>query len=168
MRYRHGVKDLGIPAEAASLKQKLKRAGIEDVLDVWQLTIPGVLVIQLRQRFPGHAMKAALILAGEYMGRYIVVVDEDIDPRSPDEVLWAIGTRSDPATSISIVNGCQSSVLDPRITPERKRAQDFTSSQAIINACKPFHWIKEFPATNVASPELRAATREKWSELFGG
>jgi 4-hydroxy-3-polyprenylbenzoate decarboxylase len=59
-------------------------------------------------------------------------------------------------------------VLDPRIPPDRKARGDLTSSRAIINACKPYEWIKEFPITNVASPELRRQTLEKWRDLFEG
>lgn len=155
-----------VPTKVKNQKEHLRKAGVEDVLDVWPLAVPGVTVVQIRQRYPGHAMKAALAASGEYMGRFVVVVDEDIDPRDPDEVLWAIGTRCDPETSITILKGCQSSVLDPRIPPERKKKGDFTSSRGIIDACKPYDWIKGFPATNVASPELRRKILDKWKELF--
>jgi 4-hydroxy-3-polyprenylbenzoate decarboxylase len=100
------------------------------------------------------------------MGRFVIVVDEDINPRDPEEVLWAIGTRGDPATTITLLEGFQSSVLDPRIPPERKARGDLTNSRAIINACKPYEWIKEFPRTNVASPELRNQVLRKWADLF--
>jgi 4-hydroxy-3-polyprenylbenzoate decarboxylase len=65
-----------------------------------------------------------------------------------------------------VLKGCQASALDPRIPPEKKKKRDYTSSQAIINACKPYEWIGEFPPTNVASPELRKKVLEKWRELF--
>jgi 4-hydroxy-3-polyprenylbenzoate decarboxylase len=136
------------------------------VLDVWPAAIPGVTVVQIRQRYPGHAMKAALAAVGEYMGRFVVVVDEDIDPRDPKDVFWAMGTRCDPATGITIVPACQTSALDPRLTPEQRQKRDYTSSRAIILACKPYEWMKDFPQRSVASPELRQRTHEKWQELF--
>jgi 4-hydroxy-3-polyprenylbenzoate decarboxylase len=111
-------------------------------------------------------MKAALAASGEYMGRFVVVVDEDINPRDPEDVLWAIGTRCDPETTITILRDCPSSALDPRVPPERKLKGDFRSSRAIIDACKPYSWIKEFPQTNVASPELRKTVLAKWKHLF--
>jgi 4-hydroxy-3-polyprenylbenzoate decarboxylase len=144
-------------------------AGVEDVLKVWRLAVPGVTVVQIRQRYPGHAMKAGLALAAaEYMGRLVVVVDEDINPRDPEEVLWAIGTRCDPETSITVLRGCPSIALDPRMPPEKKTKGDLTSSRAVINACKPYEWLKEFPPTNVASPELRRKVLEKWKQLLSG
>jgi 4-hydroxy-3-polyprenylbenzoate decarboxylase len=165
-KYRRAAGLFGIPSRTKNHIEHLRKAGVEDVLDVWQLAVPGVTVVQIRQRYPGHVMKAALAASGDYMGRFVVVVDEDVNPRDPEEVLWAIGTRCDPETSITILKACQSSALDPRIPPERKKKRDFTSSRAIIDACKPYAWIKEFPATNVASPELRGKVLEKWKELF--
>ena len=100
------------------------------------------------------------------MGRIVVEVDEDINPRDPEDVLWAIGTRCDPETTLTVLKGCTSSALDPRIPPDRKERRDYTSSRAIIIACKPYDWIKDSPRTNVASKELRQKVLEKWTELF--
>jgi len=155
-----------IPSEARNYKRRLKDAGVEDVLDVWRLSIPGVIVIQIKQRYPGHAMKAGLALVSTYLAKMIVVVDEDINPRDADDVLWAIGTRCDPATTISIIQGCNTSALDPRISPEQRESRDYTTSKAIINACKPYTWMSEFPPTNLASPGLRKQVLDKWKDLF--
>jgi 4-hydroxy-3-polyprenylbenzoate decarboxylase len=165
-RYRGATNHFGIPTRAINLRDKLQKAGVEEVLDAWPLAIPGVIVIQIRQRYPGHAMKAALAASTDYMGRFIVVVDEDINPRDPEDVLWAIGTRCDPQTAITTVGGCPSSALDPRIPPEQKEKGDFTSSRAILIACKPYEWIDKFPATNAASPELRKRVLDKWKNLL--
>jgi 4-hydroxy-3-polyprenylbenzoate decarboxylase len=166
MKHRRSGNHFAIPTGVKNEREKLQKAGVEDVLDVWRLAVPGVTVVQIRQRYPGHAMKAALAASGDYMGRVVVVVDEDINPRDPEEVLWAIGTRCDPETSITILKGCMSSALDPRIPPDRKKKRDYTSSRAIIDACKPYSWIKDFPPTNVASPELRGKILDKWKDLF--
>jgi hypothetical protein len=82
-------------------------------------------------------------------------------------LFWAIGTRCDPETALSVLKGMQGHRLDPRLDPRKKEQGDLTCSCAVINACKPFHWIDEFPKANVASPELRRAVREKWKGLFG-
>lgn len=86
--------------------------------------------------------------AGAYAGRYVIVVDDDIDVTSLDEVIWAVLTRSDPATPIDITTNAWSTPLDPRIEPERKAKGDFTNSRAIIDACKPFHWKDQYPKVN--------------------
>jgi 4-hydroxy-3-polyprenylbenzoate decarboxylase len=146
--------------------EKLKRDRIEDVLDIWQAAWPGVLVVQVRQRYAGHAMKAAMGLVGDYTTRFIILVDEDINPRDPLEVYWALGTRCDPATAIQVISGLRSTPLDPIMPPEKKARGDLTSSCAIINACKPYAWKDAFPITNVASPEQRQVVLAKWRELF--
>jgi len=93
----------------------------------------------------------------------VVVVDDDIDVSKLEQVMWAVVTRSDPATSIDIVKNAWSTPLDPRITPDQRKAGDFTNSRAIIDACRPFHWRDEFPLVNIPSKELAAETREKFS-----
>jgi 4-hydroxy-3-polyprenylbenzoate decarboxylase len=112
VKYRRATSHIGIPTRARNEVERLRRAGVEDVFDVWRIAVPGVVVVQIRQRYPGHAMKAGLAATGEYMGRFVIVVDEDINPRDPEEVLWAIGTRCDPATTITLLEGFQSSVLE--------------------------------------------------------
>jgi 4-hydroxy-3-polyprenylbenzoate decarboxylase len=164
--FKQGNSHFGLAPGPQSTIERLKQHGVEEVLDVYQLAKPGVLVVQIKQRYPGHALKAGLALAGGYMGRFVVVVDEDINPRDPLDVLWAIGTRCDPATTINVLNGTMGSALDPRIHPDKKARGDYTASQAIVLACKPYDWIDDFPKTNVASPELRAQTLSKWHELF--
>ncbi|MBM2810675.1 MAG: UbiD family decarboxylase [Chloroflexi bacterium] len=162
---KHGT-HFALPISEPNFNERLRRAGIEDVLYAGHLSVPGVSVVQIRQRYPGHAMKAGLAASGDYMGRFVVVVDEDINPRDPEDVLWAMGTRCDPETTIAMLPALPSSALDPRIPPDRKARRDFTSSRAIINACKPYEWIKDFPPTNIASPELRKRVLDKWKELF--
>jgi UbiD family decarboxylase len=165
-KYRRATLNFGLPIKAKNVKESLQKEGLEDILDAWHLAIPGFTVVQIRQRYPGHAMRVALAASGNYMGRFVVVVDEDINPRDPEDVLWAIGTRCDPETTLTVLKGCTSSALDPRLAPDRKAHGDFASSRAIIIACKPYHWIKDFPKTNIASPELREKVLEKWSDLF--
>ena len=92
---------------------------------------------------------------GAYCGRYVIVVDDDIDVSNLEELMWALLTRSDPATSIDIIRNAWSTPLDPRIEPERKAAGDFTNSRAVIDACRPCHWRDQFPKVNTPSPEER-------------
>jgi hypothetical protein len=40
------------------------------------------------------------------------------------------------------------------------------SSKAIIDACRPFEHLADFPLVAEASRELQEKTRAKWSELF--
>ena len=105
---------------------------------------------------------------GAYLGKYVIVVDDDIDASNLEEVIWAMLTRSDPATSIDIIHNTWSTPLDPRIPPEQRERGDFRNSRAIIDACRPFAWKDKFPKVNAPSPEVARRTREKWSYLLEG
>jgi 3-polyprenyl-4-hydroxybenzoate decarboxylase len=96
----------------------------------------------------------------------VIVVDEDIDVSNLDELIWAMLTRSDPATSIDIITGAWSTPLDPRIRPQDKAAGNFTNSRAIIDACRPFHWRDQFTPVNMPSPSALRKAREKFSYLL--
>src|SRR3990170_261824 len=89
---------------SATLWNAMEAAGIPDIRGVYMIhAAPTSMftVVSIKQRYPGHARQtgAAAIACrgGAYMGRYYVIVDEDIDPSNIDEVIWAIATRSDPA-----------------------------------------------------------------------
>jgi 3-polyprenyl-4-hydroxybenzoate decarboxylase len=83
-----------------------------------------------------------------------------------DELIWAMLTRSDPATSIDIVHNAWSTPLDPRISPEEKAKGNFTNSRAIIDACRPFYWRDKFPVVNAPSPATMKKAREKFGYLL--
>jgi 4-hydroxy-3-polyprenylbenzoate decarboxylase len=150
------------------IKRRLLTRGISDVLDDCTLSIPGVEVIKVKQKYPGHAAEigtAALEVAGS---RIVVVVDEDVDVRDPWQVLWAMGTRCDPENAVKVVAGCTTHTLDPGLPPEKRKNKDLTVSKLMIDACRPYSWAKEFPAVNRCSTELRQKTLNKWKQLFDG
>ncbi|MDP2661691.1 MAG: UbiD family decarboxylase, partial [Dehalococcoidia bacterium] len=117
---------------------------------------------------PGHAKQAAIITsqcdAASSMARYIIVVDEDIDPSNIMDVLWAMCTRSDPERSIDIIRRCRSGPLDTATAPDKKGF----NSHAIIDACRPYEWMKDFPAVVGVSGPLRDSVVGKWGELMFG
>jgi len=144
--------------------------GIKGVWMIEEASVHAISVISLRQSYPGHAKQVGLLAAGSpsmnYMCRLVIVVDEDIDPANNSEVLWALGTRTDPATTIDIIHGCLGGAADPMLSPEKKRLFDYEMSRAIIVACKPFRWMKDFPPSTGTSPELTRKIKSKWKELF--
>ncbi|HKN87884.1 MAG TPA: UbiD family decarboxylase [Nitrospiraceae bacterium] len=155
----------GLPFRAASIWNNLEAAGVSDIVGAWQHVSQLMTVVALRQRYDGHAKRAALIAAAHsYMGRVVVVVDDDVDPSNLADVMWAVTTRSEPSESVDIIRQAWSSALDPRIAPD-DRARGITShSKMIINACMPFAWKDKFsPASALSSSDL-AAVREKWGD----
>jgi 4-hydroxy-3-polyprenylbenzoate decarboxylase len=128
-------------------------------------------VISIRQKYPGHAKQVGLAavssrIIGYHYGRFVIVVDDDIDPSNTSAVLWAMATRCDPATCIDIVRDCWSSALDPTISPYRREQGDLTNNRAIVIACKPYHWKEKFPPSYRLSSEEVIKVKEKWKDLF--
>ena len=144
-----------------------------DVTAVWAHEVGTArmfVAVSIKQRYAGHATQAGHVACqchvGAYAGKYVVVVDDDIDVSNLEEVMWAVVTRSDPATSIDIVKNAWSTPLDPRLEPEQRERKNFTNSRAIINACRPFHWKDEFPKVNKPSADMEKETRERFSYLL--
>jgi UbiD family decarboxylase len=157
---------------SALLRENIQKAGVPDITAAWAHEVGTarlLLGVSIKQRYPGHAIQAGHIAAmchvGAYCGRYVIVVDEDIDVSNLEELMWAVCTRSDPATSIDIIHNAWSTPLDPRISPEDKAKGDFSNSRAIINACRPFHWRDQFPKVNMPSREMAKLAREKFGYL---
>ncbi len=156
---------------SAMLWNDLEKNSIPDIQGVACHEVGGsrlLVVMSIKQRYSGHArqalMSAAQCHATAYLGRFIVVVDEDIDPTDLNEVVWAMCTRCDPEYDMDIMRRCWSGPLDPIIPPERKGF----SSRALVDACKPFERLKTFPRVAQVSPALRAQMLDKWSQLFDG
>ena len=169
---------IGIPFGAAAIWENLERMGVPDVRGVWcHSSSPSsgggqlFIVISLKQRYIGHAKQAAMVTqasrTGAYFGRWVIVVDEDIDPTDLSQVIWAMATRCDPDTDVDILKGGTSTPLDPRLPPDKRKAGDFSSSRIIVNACKPYQWLKEFPPVTTISTELRDETMKKWWKVLG-
>jgi UbiD family decarboxylase len=156
---------------SALLYDALIASGVPDVQAVWAHEIGGARmfnVVSIKQRYAGHARQAGHILnqcgVGAYMSRYSVVVDEDIDPSNLQEVMWAVATRSDPATSIDIIQRGMGSKNDPMYVTYPYDAP--FSSKAIIDACRPYDYLDKFPPVAEASKALQDTIRAKWKELF--
>jgi 4-hydroxy-3-polyprenylbenzoate decarboxylase len=149
----------------------LEDAGVTDIRGVCCHEVgAGVLfnVVSVRQRYAGHARQAAVLASqlpgGAYLSRFIIVVDEDIDPFNLEEVVWAMGTRCDPERDIDIARNCWSSPLDPLV----QHGQPPFNSRAIVDATKPFAWKDQFPATAELDPEVRERVTSKWGDLIAG
>jgi 4-hydroxy-3-polyprenylbenzoate decarboxylase len=154
---------------SAVLWNSLDDAGVPDVRGVCCHEVgAGVVfnVVAIRQRFAGHARQAALLASqlpgGAYVSRFIVVVDEDIDPFDLGAVVWAMGTRCDPERDIDVVRNCWSSPLDPLV----REGEPPFNSRAIVDATKPFAWKDQFPPSVEFPDALRARVTAKFGDLL--
>jgi 4-hydroxy-3-polyprenylbenzoate decarboxylase len=162
---------LAMPFTAVTLWDQLEQAGVPDVTGVWSFFGSGqagmFVVIAIRQRYAGHAKQAALVAAGAragaYGGKYVVVVDDDVDISNPREVIWAIATRSNVRDSIELLRDVWTSPAEPSLTPEDRAAQNYVSDRAIILATRPYRWRQEFPRVNTFPRAFKEAMRARWA-----
>jgi UbiD family decarboxylase len=158
---------------SALLKQNIAMAGVPDVKAVWAHECGGSRLlygVSISQRYDGHAVQAGHIACqchvGAYGGRWVIVVDDDIDVSNLDELIWAALTRADPVKDIDFLRGAWNSPADPRIEPADRAKGNITSSRMIINACRPFHWRDEFPAAVKPSADVARRAHEKFHWLL--
>ena len=73
-------------------------------------------VVSIRKQYPGHAKRVMFgiwsILRQFMYTKFIVVVDEDINPRDWKEVIWAMTTRMDPVRDTVLVENTPIDYLD--------------------------------------------------------
>ncbi|AHC52082.1 decarboxylase UbiD [Sulfolobus acidocaldarius SUSAZ] len=158
------------PMRSAMIWDMLERIGIRDIKGVWAHEVGfsrALVVVAIKQAFAGHQTMLGHILATSpltsYGGRYVIVVDEDIDPSDLNQVVWALCTRTDPANSIEVVRNVPSTPLDP-MAERKENVKEYVSSRAIIYATKPFN--KSFPLEIKVSEDLVQKIKENWSEIF--
>ncbi len=73
-------------------------------------------VVSLRKGYPGHAKRIMFGIWGflrQFMyTKFIIVVDDDIDVRRWEEVIWAMTTRMDPVRDITLIENTPIDYLD--------------------------------------------------------
>jgi len=126
----------------------------------------GMTVISLEQRHAGHAAQvlalAAQVPGGAYYTKWIIAVDEDIDPTDMDQVIWAMASRCNPIDDIDILRNTWSTWLDPTQNPPENRPY---GSKALINACKEHRHLPVFSKRTTLRKPVYDSVAARWSEL---
>ena len=117
--------------------------------------------------YGGHSKQAGMIAAschaGAYCNRWVVVVDDDIDPTNMDDVVWAMCTRFDPREDMETIRGGWSSHLDPMCYDGDT---DRRSARVVVDACIPFNRRDSFPIVARSSRELDDRIRAKYADVL--
>ncbi len=97
----------------------LLRQAIPEVVDVWmppEACSYRIAVIAIAKRYAGQARRVMMgfwsLLPQFSMTKTIIVVDDDIDIRSWDDVMWALSTRMDPSRDLLLVERTPVDPLD--------------------------------------------------------
>ncbi len=75
-----------------------------------------IAVVSMRKEYPGHAKRVMLgvwsFLRQFMYTKFVIVVDEDIDARNWQDVIWAITTRMDPRRDCTFIDNTPIDYLD--------------------------------------------------------
>lgn len=161
------------PIRAGNIWNALEDFGVPGVEGVWCDPAGGSrlwVVVAINQRYPGHAVQVGQITAqmpqNAYMNRYVVVVDDDINPFDRADVLWAVCTRVHPPRDIGITDRTLGSRLDPVQYDRRQPDTGRYNARAIIDATRGAEFEDDYPPVAEISPELKERTLSEWPELF--
>jgi len=148
---------------------QLEAAGIPEVRGVWAHEAGGSrmwLTVSIKQMYGGHSKQAGLIAsqchAGAYANRWVIVVDDDIDPANLNDVIWSMCTRCDPREGVDVLNGCWSTHLDPMAYSH----EDPRNSRVVVDACRPFRRRDTFPIVARNSKALDERILKKFGDVL--
>jgi 4-hydroxy-3-polyprenylbenzoate decarboxylase len=157
-------------ARSARIWTDLDRLGVPGIKGVWAHPAAaggfGMTVVSLEQRYAGHAPQALALAAqvpgGAYFTKWIIAVDEDVDPSNMNQVIWAMATRCNPVEDIDILRQTWSTWLDPTQNPPEERPY---GSKALVNACMEHRYLKQFSKRTKVRRSVYEAVAAKWSRL---
>jgi 4-hydroxy-3-polyprenylbenzoate decarboxylase len=125
-----------------------------------------MIIVSLKQQHAGHAAQVLALTAqcpaAAYFTKWIIAVDEDVDPTDFNQVMWALSTRCNPIEDLDLLRNTWSTGLDPSQYPPELRPY---GSKALINACKPHRSIASFPAATALRQSTYQHVVKRWSEL---
>lgn len=123
-------------------------------------------VISMKKQYAGHAKRVMLgtwsYLRQFMYTKFVIVVDDDIDVRNWQEVIWAITTRMDPARDLTILENTPIDYLDfasPVSGLGSKVGFDATNKWA-------GETNREWGRTIVMSPDVIQRVDAMWDSLF--
>jgi 4-hydroxy-3-polyprenylbenzoate decarboxylase len=155
---------LGLATERIFLP--LLQLQLPEVVD-YHLPAAGVFhncaLISIKKAFPGHAQKVmhAVWGMGQMMyTKFVIVVDEDVNLRDYEEVVWKAMNHTDPGRDATIVKG-PIEVLDHASPLPR------LGTKMGIDATRKWPsegFTREWPAEVAMSPEVKEAVNRRWKE----
>jgi 4-hydroxy-3-polyprenylbenzoate decarboxylase len=154
---------------AAAGIRLLRSAGMDNVIAVEYLECAGsnaVAVVKLKKRDPDDGKKALRLLAEKFMGKLLVAVDEDINIRDAENVLWAIAYRAQPYRDTEVVEA-PPFALDPAAVPPGvsrglvSRDKPPRSTALLIDATMPW----PYPPLSLPKREFMERAIDIWRGL---
>jgi len=111
--------------------------------------------VALKQRYPGEARNAiAAVFCSTADVKHVIVVDEDVDPFSDEQIDWALATRFQADRDLVVASGFRAVPLDPSLAGSR------TGAKAGFDCTKPFGKAESFDFTVPEPPRLPERPRK--------
>lgn len=122
-------------------------------------------VVTMKKQYPGHAKRVMMgvwsFLRQFMYTKFVIVLDDDIDARQWQDVIWAITTRMDPARDTVMVENTPIDYLDfasPVAGLGSKMGLDATGKW-------PGETDREWGTPIVMDAEIKARVDARWDEL---
>ena len=124
-----------------------------------------VAVVSMKKQYPGHAKRVMLgvwsFLRQFMYTKFVIVVDDDINTRSWEDVIWAMTTRMDPGRDTTIIDHTPIDYLDfasPVSGLGSKMGMDATNKL-------PGETNREWGRAIVMSDEIKQRVDDIWGEI---
>jgi UbiD family decarboxylase len=152
---------------AAALKF-LRDSGFDNVSQIEYLECASsnaVVVMKIKKRHAGDAKDALRTLAGRFIGKIAIAVDEDINIQDAENILWAIAYRSQPYRDAEVVDA-PLFALDPSVAPPGASrgvvdGKPPRSSALLIDATMPW----PYPPLSLPKRPYMERALEIWRDL---
>jgi 4-hydroxy-3-polyprenylbenzoate decarboxylase len=122
-------------------------------------------VVTMKKQYPGHAKRVMMgvwsFLRQFMYTKFVIVLDDDVNARNWEDVIWAITTRMDPARDVTLVENTPIDYLDfasPVSGLGSKMGLDATNKW-------PGETAREWGTPIVMSPEIKEKVDQKWQSL---
>ena len=148
--------------------------GVKDVWfdeDMWGTNV----FVSIDKKFYGHAKQVAFAIwaasSALYIGKYVVVVDSDIDIHNPKKIWAAMANRTDPSKDIMVISHTAGGPLDPSVHPDTKVKTGHAGrwDRVLIDATWDDTWEERpewaelnHPPSCLAPEEDLQLVRKKW------
>ncbi|MEG3113864.1 4-hydroxy-3-polyprenylbenzoate decarboxylase [Salinicola sp. 4072] len=123
-------------------------------------------VVTMKKQYPGHAKRVMMgvwsFLRQFMYTKFVIVLDDDVDARNWEDVIWAITTRMDPARDTVMVENTPIDYLDfasPTAGLGSKMGLDATNKW-------PGETTREWGEPIVMDPAIKSRVDERW-ESYG-
>ncbi|HAA44596.1 MAG: 3-octaprenyl-4-hydroxybenzoate carboxy-lyase [Halomonas sp. 54_146] len=122
-------------------------------------------VVTMKKQYPGHAKRVMMgvwsFLRQFMYTKFVIVLDDDVDARNWEDVIWAITTRMDPARDTVMVENTPIDYLDfasPVSGLGSKMGLDATNKW-------PGETDREWGTPIVMDDDVKARVDERWESL---